>query len=109
MEEEEEEEEEICEELSVPANVSELVLGGRTANTQYGVSLLVRYHDNSTQTISRHCVTTKVGGSVRLELQPIVVSNEMLKFQLNFSLIGQIPVREKVEVLCQCFSKYRSI
>ena len=54
------EEEGSCDQLTVQANVSRLVLGGRTANTTYGVAVRVRYHDNSTQTISHQCVTTKV-------------------------------------------------
>ena len=55
-----EEEEERCDEVSVPASLSKLVLGGRTANTQYKVSVVARYHDNSTQTLSQQCVRTQV-------------------------------------------------
>ena len=60
QQEEEGEEEERSDEVSVPASLSQLVLGGRTANTQYKVSVVARYHDNSTQTLSQQCVRTQV-------------------------------------------------
>ena len=55
-----EEPEESCDQVTVLAGPGRLVLAGRTGNTRYAASVMVRYHDNSTQTISHHCVRTKV-------------------------------------------------
>ena len=36
-----------------------------------------------------------------MSLETVVASHEMLKFQLNFSLIGQIPERTQIHVRCK--------
>ena len=51
------------------------------------------------QTSSISSIIPQAGEPVRLELQPIVVSHQVLRFQLNFSTVGEIP--QNVEVWCK--------
>ena len=54
------EEQQDCDSLTVLANQISLTLQQRKENRNYGVSLVLRYHDNSTQTVYEDCIRTKV-------------------------------------------------